>query len=266
MTPEDDSALLEAAVREGGKLSLSGFRKASLKTWAKGRGEPVSEIDHAVNDLLKERLLGARPGYGWLSEESTDDRSRLGQNRVWIVDPIDGTRAFIRGQDDFTVTAALVEEHRPVAGAVFAPARDEFFFARKGQGAFLNGKPISASTVRRLAGCRIQADRDFLASKRWQSPWPGMRVSKLQSFALRLAEVAAGRADAAISARPKSEWDIAAADLIIGEAGGVCLDGDGRPFLYNQENTRRLRIIACGANLKQAMLARVEAYRPKNTS
>lgn len=266
MTREDDSVLLKAAVRQGGELALSGFRKSALKTWAKRKGEPVSEIDHAVNDFLKKHLLAARPDYGWLSEESADDRTRCNHERVWIVDPIDGTRAFIRGQDDFTVTAALIEGVRPVAGAIFAPARDEFFFAEKGKGAFLNGKPIKAGSRRMLKGCRIQADRYFLASRRWRVPWPEMTISKHQSFALRLAEVAAGRFDAALSARPKSEWDIAAADLIISEAGGVCLDGDGKLFRYNQENTRRDRIFACGKAMKQAMLAQLKGYRPKNTS
>ena len=132
-----DAALLTETVREAGALALSLFR-TELKNWTKGASSPVSEADIAVNDLLEERLRSATPDYGWLSEESADDEARLGKRLVWIVDPIDGTRAYLAGREDWCVSVALVEDASPVLAAVFAPASDEFFFAVRGQGATLN--------------------------------------------------------------------------------------------------------------------------------
>ena len=133
-----DAALLADAVREAGALALSLFR-TELKNWTKGASSPVSEADIAVNDLLEKRLRSATPDYGWLSEESADDPSRLGKHLVWIVDPIDGTRGYLAGKEDWCVSVALVENEQPLLAAVFAPATDEFFFAARGQGASCNG-------------------------------------------------------------------------------------------------------------------------------
>src|SRR5277367_7138565 len=129
-----DAALLTATVREAGALALSLFG-TELKNWIKGASSPVSEADIAVNDLIANRLRSATPDYGWLSEESADDEARLGKPRVWIVDPIDGTRGYLAGREDWCVSVALVEDDAPVLAAVFAPASDEFFFAMRGQGA-----------------------------------------------------------------------------------------------------------------------------------
>src|SRR3954447_4099712 len=139
-----DSALLVAAVREAGALGLSLFR-TELKNWTKGASSPVSDADIAVNDLLESRLRSATPDYGWLSEESVDDEQRLGKHLVWIVDPIDGTRGYLAGRDDWCVSVALVEDASPVLAAVFAPASDEFFFAVRGQGARRNNAAVGAT-------------------------------------------------------------------------------------------------------------------------
>ena len=132
-----DAALLTDTVREAGALALSLFR-TELKNWTKGASSPVSEADIAVNDLLESRLRSATPDYGWLSEESADDEARLDKRLVWIVDPIDGTRGYLAGREDWCVSVALVENASPVLAAVFAPASDEFFFAARGQGAARN--------------------------------------------------------------------------------------------------------------------------------
>src|SRR6476469_5730005 len=132
-----DAALLKDTVREAGALALSLFG-TELKNWTKGASSPVSEADIAVNDLLERRLRSATPDYGWLSEESVDDDSRLAKRLVWIVDPIDGTRGYIAGREDWCVSVALVENGLPLLGAVFAPASEEFFFAARGQGAARN--------------------------------------------------------------------------------------------------------------------------------
>src|SRR5207248_7990120 len=139
-----DAALLKDTVREAGALALSLFR-TELKNWTKGASSPVSEADIAVNDLLESRLRSATPDYGWLSEESVDDEQRLGKHLVWIVDPIDGTRAYLAHRDDWCVSVALVEDASPVLAAVFAPASDEFFFAVHGQGARRNDAPVRAT-------------------------------------------------------------------------------------------------------------------------
>src|SRR3954465_5272408 len=140
-----DAALLTGTVREAGALALSLFR-TELKNWTKGASSPVSEADIAVNDLIESRLRPATPDYGWLSEESADDESRLGKPLVWIVDPIDGTRAYLAGREDWCVSVALVADSSPVLAAVFAPATDEFFFAARGQGASRNKRPVSATS------------------------------------------------------------------------------------------------------------------------
>ena len=139
-----DAALLADVVREAGALALR-LSRTELKTWIKGKTSPVSEADIAVNDLIEARLRGATPDYGWLSEESADDSARLGKSLTWIVDPIDGTRAYLARQDDWSVSVALVAGGSPVLGAVFAPASAEFFFATRGQGTLLNGAPIAAA-------------------------------------------------------------------------------------------------------------------------
>src|ERR1700751_2759984 len=136
-----DAGLLKDTVREAGALALSLFR-TELKNWTKGASSPVSEADIAVNDLVESRLRAATPDYGWLSEESADDEVRLGKKLVWIVDPIDGTRAYLAGREDWCVSVALVEDTSPLLAAVFAPASNEFFFAARGQGAVCNDVPI----------------------------------------------------------------------------------------------------------------------------
>ena len=155
-TPDLDAdfALLTAAVREAGALALRHFG-GDVRVWRKKHGEPVSEADIAVNDLLRERLSGSRPGYGWLSEESDDDPARLEAQCVWMADPIDGTRAFLNGTPEFTVSVALVVAGEPAAAIVFNPASDEFFAALRGRGASLNGEAIGVSRRTSLAGARV---------------------------------------------------------------------------------------------------------------
>jgi len=184
-----------------------------------------------------------------------------------ILDPIDGTRAFIKGAKDFSICVALLKGDRPILSVLFAPARDEFFSAMKNQGAFLNNNKIQVGTASRIPGMKLQGDEGYFKNvKRWQTPWPEMTFGKYQSFALRIASVAAGNFDAAISARPKSEWDVAAADLIVTEAGGICCDGEGKAFVYNQKNTRLAEIVATIPGLLPEILERMQGRKPKNTS
>jgi len=239
-----EATLLKDTVRQAGRLALSLFR-TDLKNWTKGTSSPVSEADIAVNDLLESKLRSATPDYGWLSEESADDEARLGRPLVWIVDPIDGTRAYLAGREDWCVSAALVGEASPVLAAVFAPASDEFFFAMRGQGATRNDVPIHATTG---------ADMDF---SRMAGPKPlverlnraGGEISlhpRIGSLALRLCRVAQGSLDAAFAGGQSRDWDLAAANLIVQEANGRMTALSGDTILYNRREVAHGVLLAAG--------------------
>lgn len=239
-----DHALMAAAVREAGALALSYFRNG-VKSWNKKPNDPVSEADLAVDRLLRETLEAARPGYGWLSEESGQS-ARAGGKR-WVVDPIDGTRAFIDGKPEFTICVALVDADRPVAAAIFNPASDEFFEATAGHGAKLNGKPIHASGHADLSEARFLASRRTFERHGWLARTAKADFAYRNSIAYRMALVAAGRFDAAISLTEKSDWDVVAADLLVQEAGGRVATADGAPLVYDSPNHRHPSVIATGA-------------------
>jgi myo-inositol-1(or 4)-monophosphatase len=251
----EDYALLEQAVRDAGELALS-FFKQSLLVNRKPDGSEVSEADLAVDAALKLDLLAKRPDYGWLSEETEDDDVRLGRTRVWMVDPIDGTNAFLRHLPEWTVSAALVENGAPVLGIVFNPATGEFFHAMRGKGAFLNGKPIHASKRETLEGALVIASGGLFKKKIWKEPWPGVESRWVNSVAYRLALVASGKADATISLSAKSEWDLAAAALILEEAGGIITDHHGHAHNYNQKPPRFPSLVASGAKLHPLLIER----------
>ena len=230
---EDDYALLERATRAAGDMALARFGTPQA-VWDKSPGNPVSDADLAVDAYLKAELLGARPDYGWLSEETADDARRLGRARVWVVDPIDGTRDFVRGRTGWCVSVALVEDGAPVLAALAAPARRQVFVAQAGGGARCNGVALQVSGLTTLDGVRLPIDPPNLKAKFWPSPWPGTAVEKPNSLALRLAKVASDEADAWLEGRSISEWDIAAAALICTEAGGTITDRSGAGLRFNQ--------------------------------
>lgn len=255
---ESDHALLVAAVREAGALAMRSFGR-DVETWEKSPGHPVCRVDLDVNDLLAERLDAARPAYAWLSEESEDDPARLDAERVWIVDPIDGTRAFLDHRPEFAVSVALVANGAPVAAAVFNPATDELFDARAGGGARLNGEAVRASGASTLAGARIFVSRTEMREAGWHRAIGEMTVTAISSMAYKLALVAAGRGDAAATLWPKSEWDIAAGDLLVREAGGRIGDAAGAGFVYNRAQPRVGSIVAAGARLHTPLCERLDA-------
>jgi myo-inositol-1(or 4)-monophosphatase len=254
----DDRELLFSAVREGGAVAL-GYFQTKLKTWMKAGDSIVTEADIAVNDLLQKRLAGARPDYGWLSEETEDDADRLTRSRVWVVDPIDGTRAFAKGKPHFVLSVALVEDGRPVLGALFNPATDEFFEAEAGSGARLNGKPIHVSDRAEIAGARMAAHGPMFRHPAWPQAWPEMEIIERNSVAYRIALVACGAADAALALNTKNDWDLAAADLIVIEAGGRMTSHDGKTLVYNRELPRHRSLLAAGPRLYDALFQRVGA-------
>jgi myo-inositol-1(or 4)-monophosphatase len=247
---------LAAAVREAGALALSMFG-APINNWNKFESSPVSDADIAVDRLLRERLTEADSEIGWLSEESVDDPARLSARYVWIVDPIDGTRAYLAGAPDWTVSAALVDGGRPVAGCLYAPVTDEFFAAIAGRGATCNGEPIAVTDGSTLAQARIAGPCGLL--ERLVAAEPSLAVvPRVRSLALRLARLAHGACDIAMAGGNSHDWDLAAADLLVHEAGGVLTPVGGGAVIYNCPVPRHGMLIAAGPH-RHAML--VEFFR-----
>jgi myo-inositol-1(or 4)-monophosphatase len=242
--PSRDADLLKASVREAGALALSLFR-TELKNWTKGASSPVSEADIAVNDLLETRLRSATPDYGWLSEESVDDEHRLGKRLVWIVDPIDGTRGYLAGREDWCVSVALVEDTTPLLAAVFVPVSNEFFFARRGQGATRNGIPVHATPGTALDFSRVAGPKPLVERL---NPLPGDITlhPRIGSLALRLCRVADGSLDAAFAGGQSRDWDLAAANLIVQEANGNMTALSGEAILYNRREVAHGVLVAAG--------------------
>jgi myo-inositol-1(or 4)-monophosphatase len=251
----DLDLILEAA-REAGALAVSA-REKGLKVWSKDGGSPVTDADLAVDALLKAKLTGARPSYGWLSEETADDPSRLATKRQFVVDPIDGTAAYLKGKPWFSVSIAVVENGRPIAGVVLAPALDETYAATLGGGATLNGEPITPSATLDLEDSAMLGDVKMFAYPGWPTPWPVMRVESRNSIAYRICLVASGDFDAAIALSPKNEWDLAAGDLICNEAGAVLTDHKGRGFTYNRPNPLLPSLVCANRALAPLILSRV---------
>lgn len=240
---EDDLKLLKSAAVHAGIIAL-GFFRTELKTWTKNATSPVSEADIAVDRFLANALRGARPDYGWLSEESVDSQERLSHRRVFVVDPVDGTRGFIKGEDSWTISLAVVEDGRPVAGVVYAPVRDETYVAGKGLGATCNGAPIMAMRHpgrERLipAPAAVHHELNALGLDYEKGPlYP--------SLAYRLVQVAAGRLAASVARRGAQDWDIAGADIILSEAGARFEDVCNGTPIYNKEQTRHAALAATG--------------------
>ena len=239
-----DVALLRSAVRDAGALARSMFR-TELKNWTKGASSPVSEADIAVNDLLEARLRSATPDYGWLSEESADDETRLGRQMVWIVDPIDGTRGYLAGREDWCVSVALVEDASPVLAAVFAPVSQEFFFAVRGQGVTCNDAPVHATSGTGLDFSRMAGPKPLV--QRLSSCSDEITLHpRIGSLALRLCRVAQGSLDAAFAGGQSRDWDLAAANLIVQEANGNMTALSGDAIAYNRREVTHGVLVAAG--------------------
>jgi myo-inositol-1(or 4)-monophosphatase len=231
-------------VREAGALALSLFR-TELKNWTKGASSPVSEADIRTNDLLESRLRSATPDYGWLSEESVDDDKRLGKRLTWIVDPIDGTRGYLAGREDWCVSVALVQDATPVLAAVFVPVSNEFFFAVRGQGATLNGVSVAATSGAELNFSRVAGPKP-LVERLKRSSGDIVLHPRIGSLALRLCRVADGGLDAAFAGGQSRDWDLAAANLIVQEANGRMTALSGDAIEYNRREVVHGVLVAAG--------------------
>ena len=243
-TKARDAALLTRSVQEAGRLALSLFR-TELKNWIKGASSPVSEADIAVNDLLEARLRSATPDYGWLSEESADDEARLRKRLTWIVDPIDGTRAYLAGREDWCVSVALVENAVPVLAAVYAPATEEFFFAARGQGATRNDLAVHATAGTGFDFPRMAGPKPLVQRLSDTSDEITL-FPRIGSLALRLCRVAQGSLDAAFAGGQSRDWDLAAANLIVQEADGKMTALSGDAIEYNRRELTHGVLMAAG--------------------
>ena len=238
------AARLAEHAREAGKLALSMFQMP-IKSWTKAGSSPVCDADVAVDSFLRERLCAEGNGVAWLSEESVDDPARLAARYVWIVDPIDGTRAYLAGLPDWSISTALVDSGRPVAACLYAPVTDELFVAAAGKGATCNGVAMATSDGASLEQARIAGPKGLLERLAAIAP-PFAVMPRLPSLALRLARVAQGAFDAAIVGGSSHDWDLAAADLLVHEAGGAITPFGGGPVIYNLPVPRHGALVAAG--------------------
>lgn len=258
----DDLAIMRAAAREAGRLALDYLgRRGGVKAWSKAGDSPVTEADLAVNRLLSQRLQGARPDYGWLSEETADDASNRQRTRIWVIDPIDGTRAYMRGDDPhWCVAISIVENGKAVAGVIYAPAFDELYEASLGSGAYLDGLRLTVSQHGREDGARLITNRSLVEHPGWPEPWPPVVVSepKPNATLYRMALVAAGRWDGTLALFRKSDWDLAAGAILVSEAGGLVTTHLGEEFRFNRHIPAQRSMVAAGKGLHPLLVQRVK--------
>lgn len=252
--PESDLTLIAAAAREAGAVAMR-FWKANPRVWEKPGLGPVTEADLAVNDLLADRLRGARPGYGWLSEETPDGVERLHCERVFVLDPIDGTRTFIAGEKHFAISIAVVENGRPIAGAIYLPALNRLYTAEDRGPALRDGQRISCADRTELAGANLLMSKSFLDPQHWHHSQPDLKRSFRSSIAYRLCLIAEGSFDGMISTRDAWEWDIAAGSLIAARAGATVTDRHDQPLQFNTPGAKTAGIFTAPPAVHRDIMA-----------
>lgn len=254
--PARDLELLTHAALEGGKIALR-YWKRNPQVWDKG-GSPVTEADLAVNDHLADHLRGARPDYGWLSEETPDDASRLACDQCFIVDPIDGTRAFIAGEDTFSISLAVTTQGVPTAGVVYLPALDRLYVASATSPALRDGQPIAVAGANDERDCSVLTSKVSLEPDLWPGGVPPVRRAFRPSLAYRFCLVAEGRHDGMLTLNDAWEWDIAAGALIAARAGAVVSDRTGAALAFNRAVPLSAGVIAATPVLHGALMARLQ--------
>jgi myo-inositol-1(or 4)-monophosphatase len=256
----DDLGLIESVVRQAGEIARR-FYGGEYKRWSKNKGEPVTEADLAVDAFLREHLTGARADYGWLSEES-GSVDGADAARIFIVDPIDGTAAFLKTRPYFSISVAVTEAARPVAAVVYNPITEECFTAALDGGSRCNATAVHVSDCAAIEGCRILGPKDLFAHPAWSAPpntpWPPMLIENRNSIAYRMSLVASGAFDAAMSLSPKNDWDVAAAYLIVREAGGQVTTHQGNPFVFGRTPPIQRSLVCAGPALHAQLLERVK--------
>ncbi len=244
---EELKKIAKYAIEEAGQIALSLQTKLQIKY--KSENQPVTNADIEINNFLFNFFKKNTPNFGWLSEESLDDKSRLNSEFFWCLDPIDGTRSYISGKPEYTISLALINRFEPILGMIFNPVTNEFFFAEKNFGAFCNHSKISVTKKTEIDSCSFAISSseekklksfDFVKEK---------KIKKLGSIAYKIALVAKGKIDIAISLTKKNDWDLAAADLLIKEAGGNITETSGKKIVYNSENLNINSVIASNSQI-----------------
>jgi myo-inositol-1(or 4)-monophosphatase len=248
---------------EASRAVFARFTSGAIETEYKSGHDPVTEADRALDAVLRQELL--HEGEGWLSEESVDDPIRLQRSRVWVVDPLDGTREFVKGIPEFCVSIGFVEDGRPVAGGIYNPATDETFLGSIEAGVTCNGKPVRPSQRSSLEGAIILASRSEVKRGEWK-PFEGgtFSVRPMGSVAYKLALVAAGLADVTFTLTPKNEWDVVAGVALVKSAGGFVSTLEKTDLTANRRNPLLSGLLACGPFLQDQLLALIETHRPVN--
>jgi myo-inositol-1(or 4)-monophosphatase len=252
-----DLNLIVDAAREAGRVAMEFFRK-DPEVWWKSGHSPVSAADYAANEVLATMLREARPHYGWLSEETDDDATRLSKETLFVVDPIDGTRAFIGGKDTWCVSVAVVHLGRPVAGVLVAPAFAEEFTAVSGGPALKNGAVLSVPPSN-PGQVQLAAPEDVIAHLPVDFRSRVRRIPHVPSLAYRLAMVSDGRIDGTLVKANSHDWDLAAADLILQQAGGQLVDLAGQPLIYNRQKVSHPELCAATDSLLPELLAQLNS-------
>ena len=257
--PAHDLALLTHAARAAGDIAMR-FWRQSPKVWEKPGGQgPVTEADLAVNAMLSDTLRTARPDYGWLSEEDADTTARLSTTRQFIIDPIDGTRAFMAGEETFAHSLAIAENGTVIVGVVYLPALDRLYTATATGPALKDGAPIRASTQSQIEGATLLTTPPNLAPQHWPGGVPAIKRSFRTSLAYRLCLVAEGRHDGMLTLRDAWEWDIAAGALIAQRAGATVTDRHNHPLHFNTPDAKRPGVLAAAPGLHANLMARLIA-------
>jgi myo-inositol-1(or 4)-monophosphatase len=241
---------------EAARAVFSRFTAGAIDAEYKIGHDPVTEADRAVDAVLRKELL--REGEGWLSEESVDDFSRLDKSRVWVVDPLDGTREFVAGIPEFCVSVAMVQDGRAVAGGICNPATDELFLGALGLGVTRNGKPVQASRRSKLEGALVLASRSEVKRGEWKKfEGSNFKIRPMGSVAYKLALVSAGLADLTFTLVPKHEWDVAAGAALVESAGGFVCTLDGGSLRGNNRDPLLKGLIACGPLMADELVSRL---------
>jgi myo-inositol-1(or 4)-monophosphatase len=242
------------AAREAGAL-VRRYYASGLRVDEKGPGDPVTRADLEANAHIHALITAAFPDDGWLSEETADSSARLGRRRVWVVDPLDGTKEFVQRIPEFCVCVALVEDGRPILAVSYNPAADRLYAAVRGEGTTLDGTPVRVSETARVEDAVVLASRSEDRRGEWDAFKTRVRVRLTGSIAFKLAELARGAGDATFTLTPKNEWDICGGTLLVEEAGGKVTDLAGAPLRFNQPQTLRPGMIASNGRLHAALLA-----------
>jgi myo-inositol-1(or 4)-monophosphatase len=254
----------ERAAREAGVI-VRRYYESGVRVAEKGPDNPVTRADLEANACIRGLVVGAFPADGWLSEETADSSERLAQRRVWVVDPLDGTKEFIQHIPEFCVCIALVEDGRPVVAVEYNPAADRLYTAVRGQGTTVNGAPARVSATKGVADAVVLASRSEDKRGEWDAFKDRVHVKLTGSVAFKLAELATGAGDATFTLTPKNEWDICAGTLLVQEAGGRVTGLDGEPLAFNQRSPLRPGMIASNGVLHEGLLALIASVGPART-